>query len=573
MRIPRICVVTFLPVLASLTFGCGDPTGSEPPGAIRVLVAASGEDIILDDLRVSIANGPVRPFASGSLDLVIPGLAPGLHMVQLEGMSANCQVTTANPRSATVVSDDTTRVDFNLVCAPRMGSVRVTTVTTGVEIDPDGYIAVVTRAVSLPVVALPVPVNGVTTLPNVREGQNTVTLEDVVSNCAIAGADTATVTVPFGGTVDVAFTLECVASGALEVTVSTTGVNLDPTGYIVDVRSTSANFTELLEVATNGSVTRSRLRPGADYRVILTSLTTNCDVAGADTLTVAIAAGVTTRVGFDVVCEALSLLAFVRANDIYAIQSDGSGVTPLTTDPAVDADPAWSSTGRIAFSTLRHNGDAELYVMNEDGTNPTRLTVSTGIDDAPSWSSDGQRIVFRSARDVNSEIYVISADGSGLTRLTNNTASDVQPAWSSTGKVAFVSDRDHPKGEIYVMNDDGSNVVRLTNNDSTEASPAWSPDGSRIAFAREIECNYYGCAHDIFMIDADGSNVTRLETGWSTYQDFTDPAWSPNGRAITFTTHYCDFYYCYEPSVWLLDLQGSGVHLVADNGANAVWRP
>jgi TolB protein len=215
--------------------------------------------------------------------------------------------------------------------------------------------------------------------------------------------------------------------------------------------------------------------------------------------------------------------------------------------------------------------------MNDDGTSQVRLTTSAGADDAPSWSPDGQRIAFRSFRDVNSELYVVNRDGTGLSRLTSNSATDIQPAWSSTGKIAFVSDRDHPAGEIYVMNADGSNVIRLTQNDSAEASPAWSPDGSMIAFAREVEC-YYGCTHDIFVMNADGSNVRRLATGWATYQDHTDPSWSPNGRAIAFTLtqQYCGwyyYYYCDAPSLRLVDVQGAGPRLVADNAANSAWKP
>jgi Tol biopolymer transport system component len=105
-----------------------------------------------------------------------------------------------------------------------------------------------------------------------------------------------------------------------------------------------------------------------------------------------------------------------------------------------------------------------------------------------------------------------------------------------------------------------------------ETSPAWSPDGSMIAFARQVEC-YYGCPQDIFVMDADGSNARRLSTGWATYQYHTDPSWSPNGRTIAFTRQYCDYYDCQAPSVWLVDLQGTQLSQITSNGANPVWKP
>jgi Tol biopolymer transport system component len=571
MRVSRShSLATFVAVVLSIA-GCDDPIRPPAPGAIRVVLGANGEDIILDGLRVSVVNGPTRQLSSAVPEIVILGRTPGVHTLQLDGLAVNCQVASANPLSVTVVSNVTTTAQFSVFCLARTGSVRVTTVTTGTELDPDGYTAMVIDGPSRAV-----PVNGTGTVANVREGQRMVTLGGVAPNCAIAGADTATVTVQLGATVDVAFSVQCQTSGSLRVTVLTTGTSPDPDGYLVAVQATSVNFTGSLAIAPNGSVTFLGLVPAADYRVALQGVAANCDIVDPDVRTVTVTGGGTTDVAFDVSCATPRLIAVVRDNDIYVINSNGTGATRLTTDPASDGEPAWSSSGQITFTTQRHTGDTELYVMNDDGTSQVRLTTSAGADDAPSWSPDGQRIVFRSFRDVNSELYAVNRDGTGLIRLTNNTADDRQPAWSSSGKIAFVSDRDHPAGEIYVMNADGSNVIRLTQNDSAEVSPAWSPDGSMIAFARTVEC-YYGCTHDIFVMNADGSNVRRLATGWATYQDHTDPSWSPNGRAIafTFTQQYCGwyYYYCDAPSLWLVDVQGPGLRLVADNAANPAWKP
>ncbi len=50
----------------------------------------------------------------------------------------------------------------------------------------------------------------------------------------------------------------------------------------------------------------------------------------------------------------------------------------------------------------------------------------------------------------------------------------------ANGRIVFSSSRDG-NGDIYVMNADGSNVTRLTN-DPANFLPAWSPDGRKIAF-------------------------------------------------------------------------------------------
>jgi len=55
------------------------------------------------------------------------------------------------------------------------------------------------------------------------------------------------------------------------------------------------------------------------------------------------------------------------------MNSDGSGLTPLTSDTTENIMPAWSPDGaKIAFSSNR-DGNHEIYVMNANGSNPLRL--------------------------------------------------------------------------------------------------------------------------------------------------------------------------------------------------------
>ncbi|MGB0092498.1 MAG: hypothetical protein WBP81_08190 [Solirubrobacteraceae bacterium] len=181
------------------------------------------------------------------------------------------------------------------------------------------------------------------------------------------------------------------------------------------------------------------------------------------------------------------------------MNADGTDVKRLTNNPADDSEPAWSPDGlQIAFFRSSDTpGASGIYSINTDGTGESPNPLAPG--ELPAWSPDGQKIAFVSGLegDVTGQIFVMNADGTGQTRLTHSDttqpvgipALNTQPIWSPDGQqIAFMSTRDtnpdtgFTNEEIYVMNADGSRQTRLTNDPAEDSEPAWSPDGTRIAF-------------------------------------------------------------------------------------------
>ncbi len=249
--------------------------------------------------------------------------------------------------------------------------------------------------------------------------------------------------------------------------------------------------------------------------------------------------------------------------DIYVMNANGSGETPLTTNPASDNLPAWSPDGtRIAFHSNR-DGNNEIYVMNADGSGQTRLTSNAFNDLNPSWTPDGSRIAFDSDRDGNFEIYVMTPAGTGQTRLTFSAANDNDPAWSPDGTLIAYQSSGVGFSQIYTMNANGSNPVPRTTGPDIDNSPSWSPDGTRIAFVRSVPGNA-----EIFVMKADGANPTNVSNHPSADLG---PAWSPDGTRVAFATNRTGSY-----EIFAMNADGSNqTQFVAnaERDLNPDWQP
>jgi TolB protein len=310
--------------------------------------------------------------------------------------------------------------------------------------------------------------------------------------------------------------------------------------------------------------------------------------------------------------------------NIWRVNTDGTGPTPLTSATAVGADssePQWSPDGsKVVFESTRKldgtdaqnaNGTYNIWRVNTDGTGLTPLTSATAVGAgsyAPQWSPDGSKVVFYSSRNLDgtdaqnrtSNIWRVNADGTGLRPITNATAiaHNLPPQLSRDGsKVVFASTRnldgtDTPTGyftfNIWRVNADGTGLRPITN--ATYVSsfyPQWSPDGSKVVFdsTRKLDGTDAQNATDvsnIWRVNADGTGLTPLTSATGAGAAF--PQWSPDGSRVVFAstrnldgtdTPNANF----TSNIWRVNADGTGLRPVTNATANGAgsdlpqWSP
>ena len=238
--------------------------------------------------------------------------------------------------------------------------------------------------------------------------------------------------------------------------------------------------------------------------------------------------------------------------------SPGGIVTRLTDDDAVDEGPALSPDGtKVAFHSNR-DGDWDIYVVGVDGTGLLQLTNEPGADAYPAWSADGARIAFNSDRSGSFEIWAVGPDGSEPVQVSSNggSAAAFSPD-AAAGTLTWVAD---PEGDgffsLYLGSFAGGEVTELTPTDQNTTEPDWSPDGTKIAYASDVDGDW-----EVYAVNADGSGTVQMTSDPAVDGG---PRWLPDGRLLFHSSRNGDTNF----DVFLANADGSLVGQVTSGMAN-----
>lgn len=205
--------------------------------------------------------------------------------------------------------------------------------------------------------------------------------------------------------------------------------------------------------------------------------------------------------------------------EIFVVNMDGTRLKQLTHDGRFDCAPRWSPDGSLIIFAREspRTHQTVVAIMHPDGTHLKTLTTDLWGTFRAAYTPDQKKIVFESQQAGFIDVLrVMDADGSNNKRLTPAPPKAGGPGVSATGEIVYINNLNSPitlPNIIFARNISGSLQKQLTHpvGASHDVSPNFSPDGQKIVFASDRLSSDNSL--DIFIMDADGTNLTRVLSG------------------------------------------------------------
>src|SRR6202171_2166213 len=276
---------------------------------------------------------------------------------------------------------------------------------------------------------------------------------------------------------------------------------------------------------------------------------------------------------------------------IWAVPTAGGYAVPMTAEGVSSSHPRWSPDGKyLAFLSARNEGKTQVWLLNRSGGEAQRLTDTPQDVDDFVWSPDSTRLVVilrdpseeelaaaktkdkEDAREKDKKpktkkpwvidrlqfktdevgyldrrrahLYVLDLATKQLTQITSGDYDDAHPSWSPDGRlIAFDSNRSKPdpdrtyNTDVWVVGanntDKAAQLTQVTTNPGDDSEPAWSPDGKLIAYTTQLDPHLFQYAtHHIAVSPASGGAARVLTKSFD--RNATHPRFAPDGSGVYF---------------------------------------
>jgi dipeptidyl aminopeptidase/acylaminoacyl peptidase len=230
---------------------------------------------------------------------------------------------------------------------------------------------------------------------------------------------------------------------------------------------------------------------------------------------------------------------------IWMVPFAGGDAVPLTAEGVSSSNPRWSPDGKyLAFLSARHDGKTQIWLLNRIGGEAQRLTETPQDVDTFEWSPDSKRLCLV-LHDATTEELEAAKDKDKDKEADDKSAKENKPKAQKPWvidrlqfKVDEVGYLDRRRTHLYIFHLAAKSLTQITSGDYDDADPAWSPDGKQLAFtsnrSSDPDRNYNT---DIWTVSADnadkGAHLTQITTNPG---GDNAPVWSPDGKWIAYVT-------------------------------------
>ncbi|HEV8629873.1 MAG TPA: prolyl oligopeptidase family serine peptidase, partial [Thermoanaerobaculia bacterium] len=223
----------------------------------------------------------------------------------------------------------------------------------------------------------------------------------------------------------------------------------------------------------------------------------------------------------------------------FGAPSAGGEAVRLTSSPKSESAPRFSPDGRwLAFLSGRESKQTQVFLLDRRGGEAQKLTAFKADVSALEWSPDSRRLALIVA-DVDPDDPEAASDE---TKAKQEKPKHPKPI--VIDRRQFLRDEDgflrEVRQHLYVFDVASKKATQLTSGRYDDAEPAWSPDGRWIAFSsNRTEDPDANQNTDIFLARADAAagaggprEAPRLLT--TNAGGDTAPSWSPDGKWIAY---------------------------------------